>query len=207
MRAKHFEFKAAYEAATKVNRTLYRKYNRDEFISLEDIQNAVQKSTGISIKVSRTSFSELCLHECANDYSMMRIKTHVNPATNCRERIAEIVVNTDYDAITQRFAVAHELGHIMCHSESINYKQIQDNNNFVISKYVHSDITRLMKQIDKCTYSLNEAVANIFAVLVLVPRKISISDVKKHDPAEFAKIYGVTEDAILSRMLLTWWNV
>ena len=48
-----------------------------------------------------------------------------------------------------------------------------------------------------------EQVANIFALLVLIPEDIRIRDLKAQGIDELVEKYVVTEDAIYSRMLLS----
>ena len=185
---KHHELAIAYEKAREVREFLGLDRRVDNFVSLSDLVSATENISGLSqILIQRCSFSDdPNLHHFATTPSMLQIK----------DNSATILVNTDYDANVQRFAVVHELGNIlMCDRPT--------SSDYVASKYVNPDITAPMPESDS-SYSMRERLANIFAVLVLVHRDIKISDIKKNGIDRLKSDFGVEEDAIMSRMILSW---
>ena len=117
--------------------------------------------------------------------------------------MALLVINSDHNVNMQRFSVAHELGHLITDIPNFVYEETDDDR-FTISAHVNPDITFIPE--DACkndNYLIAEQVANIFALLVLIPRDIKIRDLKDIGIDKLTEDYGVTEDAIYSRMLLS----
>lgn len=204
------EFDIAFEKANEINAILAKRRRSDGFVPLDEIVEAVKKVSNYSkIIVSRQSFSELDLHEDdqKTDESkygaMLSTMTRKRPNLKKNEQVAVLIINSDYSADMQRFSVAHELGHLITHIPNFTYEQIDDDN-FTISAHINPDITFISEeecQDDK--YLIAEQVANIFALLVLIPQNIKIRDIKKYGIDALMRKYGVTEDAIYSRMLLS----
>lgn len=199
------EFNIAFEKAALITPRLPARDQGDVFVSLDDIVAAVKKVSGFSkISVNRQSFSALELSEDLKKAgAMLSTMTHVNPDTNEEEKLARIIINSDYDPNMQRFSVAHELGHLITEIPNFTYEEINDGK-FTISTHVYADITYIPEEVcKKNKYLIAEQVANIFALLVLIPDDIRIRDLKTYGIDDLTGKYGVTEDAIYSRMLLT----
>lgn len=204
------EFDIAFEKARIINGVLASKSRVSKFVSLDDIIEAVKQVSKCSeIFINRQAFSELKLpKEYKDDPSprygaMLSTMTRENPETREREKLAHLIVNSDNSADMQRFSVAHELGHLVTDFPNFKYEEADDGL-FTISTHIDPDITYIPDEIcENDDYLIAEQAANIFALLVLIPENIKIRDVKEMGVKELAKMYGVTEDAIYSRMLLT----
>ena len=115
----------------------------------------------------------------------------------------KIIVSPFQDERRRRFTIAHELGHLITDIPNFAYEEADDNR-FTISTHVNPDITYISEEECKNNnYLIAEQVANIFALLVLVPRDLKIRDLKNEGVEKLTKKYGVTADAIYSRMLLS----
>lgn len=199
------EFNIAFEKAALIKSRLPKNDQGDAFVSLDDIVAAVKKVSGFSkISVNRQSFSALKLSdEFKRAGAMLSTMTHKDPDTQTEEKIARIIINSDYNPSMQRFSVAHELGHLITEIPNYTYEEIDDGK-FTISTHVNADITYIPEKMCKENkYLIAEQVANIFALLVLIPEDIRIRDLKAQGIDELVEKYVVTEDAIYSRMLLS----
>lgn len=204
------KYRIAFEKAKAINSILATSPRESGFISLDDITAAVKEVSGYAeIFVTRQSFSKLKLPKnYKNDPmrrygAMLSTMTRENTETEVPEKIAYLVVNSDNSADMQRFSVAHELGHLVTDLPNFTYEEADDGL-FTISAHINPDITYLPDAVcEKDDYMTAEQVANIFALLVLVPNDLRIRDIRDIGVEELAKRYGVTEDAIYSRMLLS----
>lgn len=204
------EFDIAFEKARIINDILSTRTRGNNFVSLDDIIAAVkQVSHYADIFVNRQSFSQLDFPDEIKDSdipsygAMLSTMTRSKPGTSDVEPIAFLIINSDYSADMQRFSVAHELGHLITNIPNFTYEEIDDGR-FTISTHINPDITFIPEeQCEENKYLIAEQVANIFALLVLIPRDIRIRDIKAVGMEKLTEIYGVTEDAIYSRMLLS----
>lgn len=204
------EFEIAFEKAKQITEILAAKDKSSDFVALDDIISAVlQVSNYSEITVNRRSFSQLKLPKDMKNPiipthgAMLSTRTKSNPSTGKQEQVANLIINSDYSANMQRFSVVHELGHLITNIPNFTYEQIDDGR-FTISAHVNADITFIPEEI--CVqnkYLIAEQVANIFALLVLIPRNIRIQDIMNIGIDKLTERYGVTEDAIYSRMLLS----
>ena len=203
------EFNTAFEKAALINKRLATRIQGDEFVSLDDVVAAVKEVSHFSrISVNRQSFSKLELPDRLKEAgAMLSTMTGVNEETKYEEKIAHIIINSDYNANMQRFSVAHELGHLITEIPNFRYEEIDDGK-FTISTHINPDITFIPEELcKKNKYLVAEQVANIFALLVLIPDDIRIRDIKAKGIDGLVNKYGVTEDAIYSRMLLSNVNI
>ena len=203
------EFNTAFEKAALINKRLATRIQGDEFVSLDDVVAAVKEVSHFSrISVNRQSFSKLELPDRLKEAgAMLSTMTGVNEETKDEEKIAHIIINSDYNANMQRFSVAHELGHLITEIPNFRYEEIDDGK-FTISTHINPDITFIPEELcKKNKYLVAEQVANIFALLVLIPDDIRIRDIKAKGIDGLVNKYGVTEDAIYSRMLLSNVNI
>ena len=203
------EFGVAFDKAREINEILSYKHKDNKFVSLDDIVEAVKQVSKCSeIFINMQAFSELRLpKEYKDDPSprygaMLSTMTREKPESKEREKIDHLIVNSDNSADMQRFSVAHELGHLVTDFPNFKYEEADDGL-FTISAHIDPDITYIPnEECENEDYLIAEQVANIFALLVLIPDEIKICHLKEQGAKELAKIYGVTEDAIYSRMLL-----
>lgn len=189
------QFNVSFERAREVNQQL-KPFQKDGFIELQKIIDVVQRISGYDIKVALVDFD---FDEDAKKAGAM-LSTKFDIATGKKE--AFIAVNTLNDAKTQRFSVVHELGHLITEVPNYQY-EIPNDGRFTVSSQINSDITYVSD--DECrnnNFLLAEQIANIFALLVLIPEEFTIKKLREN-PEYLSSKYGVTIDALYSRMMLT----
>jgi Zn-dependent peptidase ImmA (M78 family) len=204
------EFNIAFKKAAEINRILALRSQKGKFVPLEDIIDAVkQVSHYDDIILTRASFLKLKISNDADKKlvstcgAMLSTMSRKNPVTKQMEQIANLIINSDFDANMQRFSVAHELGHLITDIPNFSYEEIDDGQS-TISAHINADITYISEEeCEDNKYLVAEQVANIFALLVLIPYDIKIKDILETGVKTLREDYGVTEDAIYSRMLLS----
>ncbi len=205
------KFNTAFEHAKKVVELLPKKNPENPHVSLDEIINAVKQLAGFKdVVIKYQHFSDLDIpNRDENDpiqscLSMVNVKSKVNPKTNERERTAHISIDIDSDRTMQRFAVVHELGHILMYIPNYTY-WLENSKRHTLSMYVHDDVSILIKgrKYPNNQYLFAEVLANIFAIMVLIPDSIQPHDIQNIGIEEIAKRYGVSEAAIRSRLFLS----
>ena len=184
-------FTSAFDAANKVLACTSR--GKDGFIELQDIIDTVENISGYQIGLNIKSFKTL---NCGDSTSMMSIEQNNN------RYLAKILINADKAPKLQRFAVAHELGHILTDCITLDYITPNDGN-FVISTKLNPDITLI--DCRKCledNFLYAEQLANIFAVLVLIPDIMNIKTLSSTDMDNLLSRYGVSCETIYSKLIL-----
>jgi len=203
------KFDTAFKAAQKINKLLVDLYGiMDEtYVDLNILVECVRQFADYaSIRIRTQSFSALLKNLPALNnskgskysYGAMLSTTEQNG-----KKDATIVINSDYSPEIQRFSVAHELGHLITEVPNFVYETANDGS-FTLSAYTNPDITFLQEQqYLHNNYMVAEQVANIFALLVLIRKDIRIKDLTDLGVQKLSAQYGVTTEAIYSRMLLT----
>ena len=203
------EYKIAFEKAAQINKILSVRAKKDGFVPLDDIIKAVQIVSNYSeINVERVQFSKIDFPQDFDKSVALSCGAMLNTVSRKTpqgkdEEVAYLIINSDFDANMQRFSVAHELGHLITEVPNFVYETIDDGQS-TLSAHINADITYWTEE--ECegnSYLVAEQVANIFALLVLIPDDLKIRNVREYGAEDLAKKYGVTEDAIYSRMLLT----
>lgn len=169
------------------------KIRKDErMIPTKDILNAVKEITGFKISVGYTSFSEF--KELDNCGAMMCV------IKNDDTTFARILINSDNSPKYKRFSLVHELGHLITNRHTISSSE----NQFMISTHIDQNIFSLDKKVyDKDEYLLNEQIANVFALRTIIPFDALMYRLKNYsDLDEIANIFGVTKEAVISRIAL-----
>lgn len=200
------KLRTAFDAAAKVNDRI-REINGslDTFLELTILINCVKEVSGyFDIDVESLSFSEVH-KEHKTDKSLNEIeKAGAMSSTTEQDgqKKARIIVNSDYPPEMQRFSVAHELGHLI--TAIPNFTYVTENaDKFTLSAHTNPDITYIKEEkYNNDNYLLAEQVANVFALLVLIRDDIQIKDLTNYGAKELGRRYGVTEEAIYSRLLL-----
>lgn len=205
------EFKSAVEMANRINSMLKtRGVGEDDFVPLDTIIECVQEIAEYSeIEVSRRAFSKI-LNVDGNSGqqpsgmgAMLSTSTKFDELSGKTLKSALLVLNTDFPAEKQRFSLVHELGHLITGNPNFQY-ETSDDGKFTISTHIHSDITYITdEECEKDEYLVAEQTANIFALLVLIRKNLKIKDLTENGIRLLTQRYGVTEDALFSRMLLT----
>lgn len=208
---KRQEYRIAYQKAKEINTALSRQgIDEDSFTPLSAILECVKNATNYSdIQLLRSSFREFFNNdesfskEMTEAGAMLSTETHTDKMGNV-SKCATLVVNNDKSPEMQRFSIAHELGHLITAIPNFIYEEPNDGE-FTLSTHINSDLTYISEEeCDKSQYLVAEQAANIFALLVLIRKDIKIRDLVSEDGVRrLTEKYGVTEDALFSRMLLS----
>ena len=188
------KFKIATEKANLVIGKLNIKENN--FIKTEDLVDVVEELTNAKILVAETDFEKI--NKSAKRYgAMMNIS---NGKDNIKSVIIVLNSNRCIDAKFKRFSLAHELGHLITEK----YTFSDEKKKFILSTHIDYTLNKISEEeCEKDEHLFNEEIANIFALKVLMPIKLlrkaleSIKDIK-----EISNHFGVSEDAVLSRIIL-----
>ena len=198
------EFKIAYEKARLVNEKLHCVSER--FVALPDIVDAVKELSGYDIRTSFLDFTTLQTadnNSNEDDLVLKQAGAMLGTIVQGNQKKAQIVVNEVKSAQQKRFATVHELGHLI--TSIPNYSYVIDNDGaFTLSTQINADITFISEEDCASSDFLKaEQVANIFALLVLIPDEITIQKMAAEGPDALAEKYGVTPEMLYSRMLIT----
>jgi Zn-dependent peptidase ImmA (M78 family) len=191
------EFEIALNKAQEVNNML--KKSDQKMVALTDLLDAVEKVSGYDIKVQKYDFSEIC----SDNPKVKDAGAMLSTITNNNQKSAFIIYNSKQSVQKQRFSIAHELGHLVADVPNARY-EIPNDQKFTLSTLINPDITYISE--DKCkesNYYMAEQIANIFALLVLIPEAITLKDMSEMDVDSLACDYGVEKEALYSRMLLS----
>lgn len=167
------------------------KYDGSDMIDTDRVKEIVSEMTGINISVGRTSFSNLD-GDNRKFGAMMRV--------NSEEKEAYIILNNDVDPRFRRFSFVHELGHIITNK----YNFLVNDKQYTISAHINYDVTSIdIKDSEEDSYLINEQIANVFALLVLMPGNFFVNKLKALDSInDTAEFFGITSEAVLSRIRL-----
>lgn len=198
------EFKIAFEKARLVNEKLHCVSER--FVALPDIVDAVKELSGYDIRTSFLDFTTLQTadnNSNEDDLVLKQAGAMLGTIVQGNQKKAQIVVNEVKSAQQKRFATVHELGHLI--TSIPNYSYVIDNDGaFTLSTQINADITFISEEDCASSDFLKaEQVANIFALLVLIPDEITIQKMAAEGPDALAEKYGVTPEMLYSRMLIT----
>lgn len=164
-------------------------------ISTKRILNIVQYNTNTKIGIDYISFSNALKSDKSLNYGAMMCVYKEN-----NQQIADIVINNDISAECQRFSLVHELGHLMTGKYNIEEK----GNRYKISAHINQDVFSIPKEeYDKYEFLLNEQIANVFALRILIPYGQLRKKINECGNLDIiAKHFGVEKDAIISRLAL-----
>ena len=188
------KFKIATEKANLVIGKLNIKEN--DFIKTEDLVDVAEELTNAKILVTETDFEKI--NKSAKCYgAMMNI-------SNGKDDIKSVIIvlnsNRCIDAKFKRFSLVHELGHLITEK----YTFSDEKKKFILSTHIDYTLNKISEEeCEKDEHLFNEEIANIFALKVLMPTKLlrkaleGIKDIK-----EISNHFGVSEDAVLSRIIL-----
>ena len=185
------KLKIAYEKSDEFSKLV--KNPDNEMITIQSAIEAV-KSAGIckEIEVLGASFSKI--EKAKNHGAMMKVE--FDSESNLSKAI--IILNTDKGPHFQRFSFFHEIGHLVTGTLPTD----RSNSGYVVSTHINYQITSISEDDYKDNeYLTNEQIANIFALRVLMPKEKFYNIVEEYDDlADVASYFGVTKDAVISRM-------
>ncbi|MBE6534811.1 MAG: ImmA/IrrE family metallo-endopeptidase [Ruminococcaceae bacterium] len=192
------EFKIAYEKADEVLARI--GYKRQEMISTSTVINAVEEMLGVDVKFTDFDFKKLSKN-CKVDFDDYGAAMCVSGDEGARKAV--ILLNERETPEMKRFSLVHELGHLMTQ----NYV---NNGGYQVSTHIDMDITSIPDEIldqQSNKFLIDEQVANIFALLVLIPYDMlctALGEVakKKKTIEEVADFFGVEISALFSRLKL-----
>lgn len=191
------EFDIAYEKAELVLKEM--NYDTNEMIPTSAIMDTVEKILGIDVKFTDYDFKKF------NKKDKSSVKFEKFGAAMCVEKkddeiTATILLNERETPAMKRFSLVHELGHLITQDKLV----VDENCGYQVSTHINMDITSIPNKIvKKHSVLIDEQIANIFALLVLIPMDMLLSALKEHDSLEgVARFFGVEKNALISRILL-----
>lgn len=183
-------FNIATEKANIVLKEM--NHNNCDIVSTTEVVDIVGRLTGKKITILETDFSNL--QDNAKNFGAMMCVTKDN---------ATIVLNSNENIEPEfkRFSLVHELGHLITEKYNITANE----NQYTLSTHIDLKLNRIEEDEYKDNeFLINEEIANIFALKVLIPFNLLMKriDEGKYDMKEISKSFGVSEDAIQSRLML-----
>lgn len=196
------EFNVAIEKAKEVNGILKEQGYYDCYIPLSKIVAVVKQCSNYDIiEDCLIDFSKIVNN---NKFNVSDAAAMLSTHEKDDKREAKIFINDRKNRKIQRFAMVHELGHLITSVPNYQY-EIPNDGRFTLSTLVSPDVTLISdKDCQKNKFYMAEQIANIFALLVLIPENIKISDLSSLNKIEeLSDKYGVVSEALFSRMLLS----
>ena len=170
-------------------------YKKDRMIPTATIIDTVEKMLKVDVRFALYDFTKL---SSAMPGKKINLDDYGAAMAVDNNRV-NILLNENETPEMQRFSLVHELGHLMTQKEVVTQP-------YRVSTHIDMDITSIPKEIlenPKYKFLVNEQVANIFALLVLMPYEMLVDAMKKQDSFEdVAKFFGVNECALDSRLQL-----
>lgn len=190
------EFKIAYEKAELILSKM--DYDPNKMIPTASIIDAVENELNVDVQFADYDFRKLTDNEGKGlsyaDYgaAMCIIKADDG-------HIARILLNNRETPEMKRFSLIHEMGHLITRP-SLSEQE------FKISTHIDMDITSIPDKVlkkKKYSFLIDEQIANIFALLVLIPYDMLVKALVRLDSFEKVAIFfGVEKNALVSRMWL-----
>lgn len=164
-------------------------------VDTDEIVKLVEKETKYDIKVYSTDFSTLGIEGASDFGGFISI---VKKQSGKNKGQASIFLNSKNSTEMMRFSLMHEIGHLMMFDLAP-----LDEGQTLLSAHIHANINFLSKdEIEKDPYLEAEQAANIFALLVLMPKKMFDVASKIFSVDRLANLFGVTTEAVISRFML-----
>lgn len=189
------DFEIAYAKADEVLAKI--RYSSKEMIRTASIIDAVEEILHIDVKFTEYDFSRIPTKNKSIDISNFGAAMCVSDHDG--KTYATILLNEKETSKMQRFSLVHELGHLMT-QPSEAFKEYQ------VSTHIDMDITSIPDEVLNATenkFLINEQVANIFALLVLIPFDMLLKAMTKYDSLDkIAEFFGVEKNAVISRLRL-----
>ena len=184
-------FNVAFEKADIVLQRL--NLSSNDIVDISKLVDIVAELTETEISVKEIDFDRV-VEDC--DYGAMMCVTKKDT-----KQFASILLNSSnkIDAAFKRFSLAHELGHLITNRFNLSEQE----NSFTLSTHINYTFNEIKKEdYENDEYLINEEIANIFALKVLIPTKILVNLMieTKNDFEKIAKYFGVKENTIKARL-------
>lgn len=118
---------------------------------------------------------------------------------------ATIILNSNenIDDKFRRFSLIHELGHLITGKYNVQSNVDKKKTKFILSSHIDYALSHISEKEYADEFLLNEEIANIFALRVLLPLKPLLVEITKlKDLKKVAAHFGVPEEAVNSRLNL-----
>lgn len=186
--------KIAYERSDEIIRSV--EYEPDQMIDTNLILEHVRHVYCPVVEVYTMSFAKVQsggvpMQDCG---AMMQIDFDTKP------KAASIVLNSDMPPAFQRFSLFQQIGHLVTLPPDARLNP----DNFHVSTHINYDLSRITEEeLNSNYYLLREQIANIFALRVLMPNEQFFQIIRQLENIQSAAtFFGVTEDAVISRMMI-----
>lgn len=188
-------FNIAFEKSNLILEKIDTENNK--MIDTQQVIDAVSEVTKTEIYVLKADFSGI---NNAGRYSSM-----MSVVERGKKRKATIILNSNenIDDKFRRFSLIHELGHLITGKYNAQSNVDKKKTKFTLSSHIDYTLSHISEKEYADEFLLNEEIANIFALRVLLPLKpLMVEITKLKDLKKVAAHFGVPEEAVNSRLNL-----
>lgn len=184
-------FNVAYEKAEIVLKQM--DYTAGK-VDINDIMRVVADCSNVKIQIAKVDFSKM-----SKEFSHFGAAMSVTDNSKTNRKEARVLLNVNMSPQQMRFSMAHELGHLITEKYSITDNEQQ----FHISTHIDADFTSFDWNDTEEDVLVNEQIANVFALLVLLPKQaFTTARALLVDFSMLAEYFDVDIAAIRSRAQL-----
>lgn len=188
-------FNIAFEKSKLILEKIDTENNK--MIDTQQVIDAVSEVTKTEIYVLKADFSGI---KNAGRYGAM-----MSVVERGKKRKATIILNSNenIDDKFRRFSLIHELGHLITGKYNAQSNVDKKKTKFTLSSHIDYTLSHISEKEYADEFLLNEEIANIFALRVLLPLKpLMVEITKLKDLKKVAAHFGVPEEAVNSRLNL-----
>jgi Zn-dependent peptidase ImmA (M78 family) len=188
-------FNIAFEKSNLILEKIDTENNK--MIDTQQVIDAVSEVTKTEIYVLKADFSGI---KNAGRYGAM-----MSVVERGKKRKATIILNSNenIDDKFRRFSLIHELGHLITGKYNVQSNVDKKKTKFILSSHIDYALSHISEKEYADEFLLNEEIANIFALRVLLPLKPLLVEITKlKDLKKVAAHFGVPEEAVNSRLNL-----
>lgn len=188
-------FNIAFEKSNLILEKIDTENNK--MIDTQQVIDAVSEVTKTEIYVLKADFSGI---KNAGRYGAM-----MSVVERGKKRKATIILNSNenIDDKFRRFSLMHELGHLITGKYNAQSNVDKKKTKFILSSHIDYALSHISEKEYADEFLLNEEIANIFALRVLLPLKpLMVEITKLKDLKKVAAHFGVPEEAVNSRLNL-----
>lgn len=188
-------FNIAFEKSNLILEKIDTENNK--MIDTQQVIDAVSEVTKTEIYVLKADFSGI---KNAGRYGAM-----MSVVERGKKRKATIILNSNenIDDKFRRFSLMHELGHLITGKYNAQSNVDKKKTKFILSSHIDYALSHISEKEYADEFLLNEEIANIFALRVLLPLKPLMVEITKiKDLKKVAAHFGVPEEAVNSRLNL-----